>query len=207
MQERIITASVLEDREKIDEEIRHISAEVIKAVDSISNIENAFLEIGSDTCYSYMRIGSYIRAQLEIILNAALRRCIEKKESTYINAFEGDRLIESISIQIAECVSLGHQRKSKQKFQLREAGSSLDFRNRPIEWTRILKILKALGLNVDRRNGGSHVSVKNEDGGTITTLAPEKGKGGAIKLKLLMSHLERGGIPREEIVDAMNQVL
>lgn len=206
MQERIITASVLEDREKIDEEIRHISAKVIRAVDSISNIENAFLEIGSDTRYSYMRIGFYIRAQLEIILDTVLRRCIEKRENMYINVSEENRLVESISIQIAKCVSLDRQRHGKRKIRLRESGKSLDSRNRPIEWAKVLKILNALGLFV-RKNGGSHVVVQNEDGGTITTLAPENGKGDGIKLKLLVAHLERGGISREAIVEAMNQVL
>ncbi len=197
MQERIITASVLEDAEKINEEIRGICAEVNQVLDILEDTEETFLETTTDKSYSYLRIRSYTRAHLESLLTVFLKKCIEERESISLNVSDGERIILSISIQVENCLcssSVGLRRPS------------LKSRNRPIKWPKVLRILNILGLRIERRNGGSHVVIKKEDGATVGTLSPE-GKRDTIKIKLLLSRLQEAGIPREAAVAAMDQVL
>lgn len=160
MQERIITASALEDTEKNNEEIRDIRAVANQAADSFGNFQEAFLETGID---------------------------------------------RAISVQVEDCLLSDKDETEVRTLQRRP---SLNSRNRPIRWPRVIRILKLLGLRAEPKNGGSHFSIKKEDNGvTIATLAPENRKDGLIKTKLLLSHLVRAGVPREEVIAVMNQVL
>lgn len=157
MQERIITASVLEDAEKKGEEIRGICAGVNQDLHSLADSQEVFLKTG---------VGRAIAGQIE--------DCLSGKE-------------------------LGEIRDSNAR------RPSLKGRNRPIRWDTVLGILIALGLFIERKNG-SHVVIKDVVGRTVFTLAPE-GKKREIKSKLLLRNLIKGGLPREEVVRVINEIL